>query len=273
MAGAAAHKEAHTGTGAGASAVSVSRRELQGALDEILQPARFRDYCPNGLQIEGREHINLLISGVTACQALIDAAADQGADALLVHHGFFWRGEAQALTGMKRRRIAALLAQDINLFAYHLPLDAHPKFGNNACLARLLEIEVTGTLDPSDPLGVGNIGQLRQPLPMSALLSRIREGLGRKALHIGDPDASVQRIAWCTGAAQGFIGQAVALGADVYITGEASEQTVHTAREEGIQFVAAGHHATERYGVQALGAELATRYGIEHRFIDIDNPV
>ena len=251
----------------------VSRRELQATLDGILQPARFRDYCPNGLQVEGREQIGLLISGVTACQALIDAAADAGADALLVHHGFFWKGEPAPLTGMKRKRIAALLANGINLFAYHLPLDAHPEFGNNASLARLLDIPATGDLEPGNPQSVGNIGELPEPLPMSALLAHIRERLGREALHIGDPAAPVRRIAWCTGAAQGFIGQAVAQGADVYITGEASEQTVHAAREEGIQFVAAGHHATERYGVQALAKELSTRHPIEHRFIDIDNPV
>ncbi|MEE4661811.1 MAG: Nif3-like dinuclear metal center hexameric protein [Halieaceae bacterium] len=250
--------------------MKVARRELEAAFDRILQPGSFSDYAPNGLQVEGRETISLLVSGVTASQALIDAAVEQGADDILVHHGFFWKGESPVVSGMKRRRLAALLAADVSLFAYHLPLDAHPEYGNNATLGRLLEIEPEGRLRPDDP--VGDVGNLEAPQPVSALLQRISERLGRVPLHVGDPDRRVQRIAWCTGAAQGYIEAAVTAGADVFLTGEVSEQTVHVAREEGIEFIAAGHHATERYGVQALGAAISAELGIEHRFIDIDNP-
>ncbi len=251
----------------------ISLRELQLTLEEILQPQKFRDYCPNGLQIEGRAEVSRLVSGVTACQQLIDAAIAVDADAILVHHGFFWRGENEAITGMKRRRIAALLASDVSLLAYHLPLDAHPQFGNNACLARLLDISVEGELNPLDADVVGNVGSFAGATRVADLMERIEQRLGRAALLIGDAQATVRRVAWCTGAGQGFIEQALAAGADIFISGEISEQTVHVAREEGIHFIAAGHHATERYGVQALGVEVAQRLDIEHQFIDIDNPV
>ena len=251
----------------------VSLRELQQTLDQILEPAKFQDYCPNGLQVEGSAEVSLLVCGVTACQALLDAAIDAGADAILVHHGYFWRDESPVITGMKRRRIAALLDNDVSLLAYHLPLDAHPEFGNNASLARLLDIVTTDSLDPGNPAAIGNIGDFPGPTAMCELLRKIEERLGRKPLHIGDPERVVRRVAFCTGAAQGYIDDAVRAGAELYITGEASEQTVHVAREEGIEFVAAGHHATERYGVQSLGAELARRLDLEHLFIDVDNPV
>ncbi len=251
----------------------VPLRELQQTLDQILEPAKFQDYCPNGLQVEGSAEVSLLVCGVTACQALLDAAIDAGADAILVHHGYFWRDESPVITGMKRRRIAALLDNDVSLLAYHLPLDAHPEFGNNASLARLLDIVTADSLDPGNPAAIGNIGDFPDPTAMHELLRTIEERLGRKPLHIGDPERVVRRVAFCTGAAQGYIDDAVRAGAELYITGEASEQTVHVAREEGIEFVAAGHHATERYGVQSLGAELARRLDLEHRFIDVDNPV
>ena len=251
----------------------VSLRELQQTLDQILEPDKFQDYCPNGLQVEGSAEVSLLVCGVTACQALLDAAIDAGADAVLVHHGYFWRDESPVITGMKRRRIAALLDNDVSLLAYHLPLDAHPEFGNNASLARLLDIVTADSLDPGNPAAIGNIGEFPGPTAMRELLRKIEERLGRKPLHIGDPERVVRRVAFCTGAAQGYIDDAVRAGAELYITGEASEQTVHVAREEGIEFVAAGHHATERYGVQSLGAELARRLDLEHLFIDVDNPV
>lgn len=249
----------------------VTLTKLNEVFDSILEPSRFKDYAPNGLQVEGRAEVSRLVSGVTACQALIDAAIEAEADAILVHHGFFWRNEAPVITGMKQRRIKALLGADISLFGYHLPLDAHPDYGNNATLARLLGIRSESTLIPDDP--VGNVGQLEALTPVAALLERIAEKLGRVPLHVGDPDRAVQKVAWCTGGAQGYIDAAVAAGADLYITGEVSEQTVHVAREEGIEFIAAGHHATERYGVQALGEAVASQLSIEHRFIDIDNPV
>ena len=253
--------------------MTASLAQLTATFDRILEPARFRDYAPNGLQVEGRQQVKRLVSGVTACQALVDAAIDAGADAILVHHGYFWRGEAPVLTGMKRRRIAALLDADISLFGYHLPLDAHPELGNNAMLAARLGIRSEGPLHPGDASAVGNVGSLAAATPMSEFLETVTHTLKRTPLHVGDATRKVQRIAWCTGGAQGYIEAAVAAGADLYLTGEASEQTVHVAREEGIEFVAAGHHATERYGVQALGEAVAEELGLEHRFIDIDNPV
>lgn len=251
----------------------VDLQQLVTYTDNLLQAGRFADYCPNGLQVQGRPQVARVVSGVTACQPLLDAAAELGADLVLVHHGFFWRGEAQPVVGMKRRRLGALLQHDMSLLAYHLPLDAHPELGNNARLGALLGIRDQQLLDPESRDAVGNIGSLPAPLEAAALVAQLEALTGRTALHIGDPALSVQRIAWCTGAAQSWIGAAVAAGADLFLTGEASEQTVHIAREEGIQFIAAGHHATERYGVQALGEHLAARFGLEHRFVDIDNPV
>lgn len=253
--------------------MAVSLRELLQELDRLLQPGQFRDYCPNGLQVEGRPQVRRLATGVTASQALVDAAVEWGADALLVHHGYFWKGEAPELVGMKRRRLAALLASDTSLLAYHLPLDAHPELGNNACLGRLLGIEESEPLEPGNSAGVGNVATLDEPATAGEFVRRLRDITGREPLHVGDPEREVQRVAWCTGAAQGYIDAALAARADLYITGEVSEQTVHTAREEGIDFIAAGHHATERYGVQAVGESMAERFGLEHRFIDIDNPV
>lgn len=251
----------------------VDLQHLVNYTDTLLQAERFADYCPNGLQVQGRAQVQRIVSGVTACQPLLDAAAELGADLVLVHHGFFWRGEAQPVVGMKRRRLGALLLHDISLLAYHLPLDAHPELGNNARLGELLGIRDRQPLDAANPEGVGNIGSLPAPLQVCALLLQLEALTGRPPLHVGDPGLRVQRIAWCTGAAQSYIGAAVAAGADLFLTGEASEQTVHIAREEGLQFIAAGHHATERYGVQALGEHLAVQFGLEHQFVDIDNPV
>lgn len=251
----------------------VRRKELVAALDALLSPHAFSDYCPNGLQVEGRADIGRIVTGVTACQALLDAAVEAQADAVLVHHGYFWKSEDARVTGMKRRRLATLLAHDINLIAYHLPLDAHPELGNNVQLAQRLGLVVTGPLDPWDKRVVGNTGELAAPETAGRFAGRVRQVLGREVLHIGDPDVAVRTVGWCTGGAQGYIEQAVAAGVDLYLTGEVSEQTVHIARETGIQFLACGHHATERYGVQAVGDWLAARFGIEHRHIDIPNPV
>lgn len=253
--------------------MSVSLRELRLELDRLLQPQLFRDYCPNGLQVEGRPSVRRLATGVTANQALLEAAIEWGADALLVHHGYFWKGEEAPVVGMKRRRLAALLCNEISLLAYHLPLDAHPELGNNACLGRLLDIEESEPLFPGRADNVGNVANLDAPRTVSEVVGQLRELTGREPLCIGGGEREVQRVAWCTGAAQGYIDAALAAGADLYITGEASEPTVHTAREEGIAFIAAGHHATERYGVQAVGACMADRFGVEHRFFEIDNPV
>jgi len=246
-----------------------SRQELEQHIHEQLQVDRFKDYCPNGLQVEGRATIQKFVSGVTASQALIDAAIEKGADALLVHHGYFWKGESAVISGIKRRRVKQLLEHDVNLFAYHLPLDAHTELGNNAQLARVLDLTPQGTAGDMDILWHGET-----PRAMSGpeLASHIENALQRTPQYIS-AETEIQRVAWCTGAAQSYIEQAVELGVDAFITGEISEQTVHIARETGIHFFAAGHHATERYGVQALGQHLAEVFGLEHTFIDIDNPV
>jgi dinuclear metal center YbgI/SA1388 family protein len=255
--------------------MSVALTELGQYLDQCLRPDQFQDYCPNGLQVEGRPTVVRLATGVTACQRFLDEAITWGADALLVHHGYFWRGEAPQVVGVKQRRLTALLNNQVSLLAYHLPLDAHPRFGNNACLGRLMgfDLNVQEPLQPGVEGGLGNIGSLSQAISAAEFVNNLEAVTGRPALHVGDRDALVCRIAWCTGAAQDYIGAAVSAGADLFVTGEVSEQTVHIAREEGIHFVAAGHHATERYGVQAVGDHLAAEFSLEHRFIDIDNPV
>ncbi|WP_300655937.1 Nif3-like dinuclear metal center hexameric protein [Pseudomonas sp.] len=237
-----------------------------------LNAARISDYCPNGLQIEGRSQVRRIVSGVTASQALVDAAVEAEADVLLVHHGYFWKGENPCITGMKQRRLKTLLSNDISLLAYHLPLDLHPEVGNNVQLAAQLDITVEGPLDPDDPRTVGLLGSLREPMSPRDFARRVQEVLGREPLLVEGPEV-VRRIGWCTGGGQGYIEQAIAAGVDLYLTGEASEQTFHSARENGISFIAAGHHATERYGVQALGDYLARRFAIEHLFIDCPNPI
>lgn len=238
--------------------------------DVLLAVDDFSDYCPNGLQVQGLRPVRRLITGVTASQALIDAAIAADGDAVLVHHGFFWKGEDPRLVGIKGRRIGALLRAGLSLLAYHLPLDAHAELGNNRRLGELL-----GVAD-ARPGGGGEvpvwIGRLVEPMSGAALAGRVEAVLGRRPLHVPAAERRIERLAWCTGAAQGFIEDAVAYGADAYLSGEVSEQTVHQARELGIDYLAAGHHATERYGVQALGAHLAAHFGLEHRFIDIDNP-
>jgi dinuclear metal center YbgI/SA1388 family protein len=249
---------------------AVLREDLRAYLDALLDAARFRDYCPNGLQVEGRERIGRIVCGVTASQALIEAAIERGADALLVHHGWFWKSEDGRVTGFRRQRMARLLAHDINLFAYHLPLDAHATLGNNAQLAQRLGWTVNGRFAEQD---IGFVGVPPAPTFCGEFVRHMEQVLGRAPLLIGDPARKVARIAWCSGGAQDYFEDALATGADVFVSGEISEQTVHLARETGMAFIAAGHHATERYGVQALGAHLAEKFGIECEFVDIDNPV
>ena len=255
--------------------MSVALTELGIYLDQCLRTDQFQDYCPNGLQVEGKPQVVRLATGVTACQSFLDAAIDWGADAVLVHHGYFWRGEPPQVVGIKRRRLATLLVNEISLLAYHLPLDAHPQLGNNARLGCLMGIDLAfqEPLQPKVSGGLGNIGSLPEAVSAAEFVVKLEGITGRRALHVGHWESPVRRIAWCTGAAQDYIDAAVKAGADLFVTGEASEQTVHIAREEGIHFVAAGHHATERYGVQALGDHLAGQFSLEHRFIDIDNPV
>lgn len=250
----------------------VTLTELLTAANALLSPERFQDYCPNGLQIEGKQQIKCLVSGVTASMALLEAARDCGADAIVVHHGYFWKNESPVVTGMKRKRLQLLLQNDISLLAYHLPLDAHPELGNNVQLARQLDIEITGGLQ-SGANPIGNVGQLREAMSPENFIGKISRRLGRAPQFIAGGDHAIRTVAWCTGAAQNYIDQAAELGVDAFISGEISEQTVHSARELGLHFIAAGHHATERYGVRALGEYLANQLRIEHRFIDIDNPV
>ena len=248
----------------------MDREELRGYLDNLLEAARFRDYCPNGLQVEGRGEVRRVLCGVTASQALIDEAVRRDVDAVLVHHGWFWRGEDGRVTGFRKRRMAALLAHDINLFAYHLPLDAHPELGNNAQLAALLGWQVDGALRRA---GHRLLGVSPAPTFSGELAARIGQALGREALLVGDAARPVTRVAWCSGGAQGYFEQAILAGADVYVSGEISEQTVHLARESGVPYIAAGHHATERYGVQALGRHLAENCGLACEYVELDNPV
>jgi len=251
----------------------VSLKELELELKEVLRPEQFKDYCPNGLQVEGRKEISKLVTGVTACQELITAAVEAGADALLVHHGYFWRGEDQSISGIKKARIEALLKHDVSLFAYHLPLDVHREFGNNVQLAKVLGIEIDGELAKQNNHPIGLVGTISEDTDFESLKALIADKLDRQPLAIEGNSKPIRSIGWCTGAAQNYIELAVAAGVDAYITGEVSEPTVHIARESGIHFFSAGHHATERYGVQAIGGYLASKFGIDHQFIDIDNPV
>jgi dinuclear metal center YbgI/SA1388 family protein len=249
---------------------AMQREELNRYLDGLLEVSRFRDYCPNGLQVEGRGEIRRIVSGVTASLDLIQAALTEGADAVVVHHGYFWKGDDPCLTGARRARIALLVVHELNLFAYHLPLDAHAELGNNAQLGKRLGLVEAGRFADQE---IGVYGNLGAPMRLDAFALHVKHRLGREPLVIGDPAREIRDIAWCTGAAQGFFEEAIKLGPDAYLSGEISEQQVHLARESGMAFVAAGHHATEKYGVQALGEHLAARFGLEHRFIDIPNPV
>ncbi len=248
----------------------IERTALIQYANKLLNVDAFSDYCPNGLQVEGKAQIGMIVSGVTACQALVDEAVRLKADLLLVHHGYFWKGEAQPIVGIKKRRIATLLQHDINLLAYHLPLDAHAELGNNARLGALLGITNEGALNPE---GIGRLGVLEQAVTAEELGEIIGQRLGRMPQLVSAGAHRIVRVAWCTGAAQGYIEQAAALGADAYISGEISEQTFHQARELGIHYFAAGHHATERYGAMALGEHLAQQFSLDHRFVDIDNPI
>ncbi|KAB2928212.1 MAG: Nif3-like dinuclear metal center hexameric protein [Dechloromonas sp.] len=248
----------------------MKREALVNYLDGLLEPAKFRDYCPNGLQVEGRDEVRRIVLGVTASQALLETAVARQADAILVHHGYFWKGEDGRLTGIRKRRVGTLLRHDINLLAYHLPLDAHPELGNNAQLAARLDWL------PEGCFGDQNIawhGRLLREASLDELAVRVAHQLGRQPLVIGDGGRPIRRIAWCSGGAQGYFEQAIALGVDAYLSGEISEQTVHLARESGVAYLSAGHHATERGGVQALARHLHGYEGLACEFIEVDNPV
>ena len=246
--------------------------QLEAYCNDLLQADSFEDYCPNGLQVEADTgEVRRLISGVTACQALIEQAVAKGGDLLLVHHGYFWKGEPAPLTGVKGRRVRTLMQQGISLLAYHLPLDAHAELGNNSQLGRRLGLPGAAPLPGSN--GLLWQAQLATPETPKALGERIAAAVAREPLCILVDERPVRHVGWCSGAAQGYIERAAAAGLDAFVSGEISEQTVHLARELGIHYYAAGHHASERFGVQALGRHLADKFGLEHEFVDIPNPV
>jgi dinuclear metal center YbgI/SA1388 family protein len=246
----------------------VDRATLEAALDGLLQPAAFKDYGPNGLQVEGRATVRHLVSGVTASLALIDAAIADGADAILVHHGLFWRGQDGRLTGWLRQRVARLMAHDISLFAYHLPLDAHAELGNNAQFGARLGLVADARFGEQ---ALGFVGPAAEPA-LAALAARVQAALQRAPLVLPGDGRPLRRVAWCTGGAQGWFEAAIAAGADAFLTGEVSEPQAHLARETGVAFLACGHHATERFGAPAVAAHVAAQLGLSHRFIEIGNP-
>jgi dinuclear metal center YbgI/SA1388 family protein len=249
---------------------AVDRDVLAQYLDELLAVSAIRDYCPNGLQVEGRSDIRRIVAGVTASQALLNEAVSTGADAVLVHHGYFWKGEDARLLGTRRQRIKTLLANDISLFAYHLPLDGHAELGNNAQLAKMFGWQAQGRFGEGE---VGWFGEVTEPLTLSELTNKTTEILARTPLIIGDGWKKIRRIAWCSGGGDSYFEAAIALGVDAFFSGEISEPAVHLARESGVAYLACGHHATERYGVKALAEHLAEQFDIDCEFIDIDNPV
>ena len=246
--------------------------ELERYINEFLEVGKFDDYAPNGVQVEGKAEVKRIVTGVTACKSLIEEALEEEADLILVHHGYFWRGEDQRIVGMKARRLELLLKNQLSMMAYHLPLDAHPTVGNNEQLAARLGVVVDGVFGSGRvPLAV--YGNLEESMSIHAFTEHVASCVGREPLVIDAGVQNVESVGICTGAAQGYITDAIGLGLDAYITGEISENTVHVAREMGINFFSAGHHATEKFGVCALGDHLSEKFGIEHTFIDIDNPV
>lgn len=255
---------------------SVSRAQLAARLDQLLEPQRFSDYGPNGLQVEGRDQVRKIVSGVTASLALIEAAIERGADAVLVHHGLFWRGQDGRVTGWMKRRLALLLAHDINLFAYHLPLDAHPELGNNAQLALRLGLQAfEGAAGRFGEKDLGFLGACRdggEHDSPEALARTVEVALGRPVILVAGRGGPVRTVAWCSGGAQGYFEAAIAAGAQAFITGEISEPQAHLARETGVSFIACGHHASERYGAPAVAGFLSADWGLAHEFVDIDNP-
>lgn len=249
--------------------MTLHRDELADYLNTYLDVERFSDYCPNGLQVAGRSEIRRIVTGVTASQRLIDEAIERQADAIVAHHGYFWKGEPAPVTGIKRNRLAALLAHDISLFAYHLPLDAHPEVGNNVQLGDLMGWECTGEV----PGTLALMGRVNGTETGASLREALREAMEYEVIHIGEDEDEIETVAWCTGAAQGFLQQAIDAGVDAFVSGEISEPTVHLARESGVHYYCAGHHATERGGPEALGRHIGQRFGVAVEFIDLPIPV
>jgi dinuclear metal center YbgI/SA1388 family protein len=244
--------------------------ELRDYNASLLQTGMFKDYCPNGLQVEGRAEVRRIATGVTASRQVLDEAIEWGADAILVHHGYFWRNEDATIVGIRKKRIAQLLRNDISLLAYHLPLDAHAELGNNAQLGKLLGLVEQGRFGEQN---IAWLGALERPQSLAQFALQLEHALQRTPQVIGDGVKLISRVAWCSGGAQGYFEAAIEQGVDAYITGEISELNFHLSNETGVAFIAAGHHATERFGIQALGEHLAMRFGLEHRFFDQANPV
>jgi dinuclear metal center YbgI/SA1388 family protein len=249
-----------------------TRQDLLQAFDTLLQPERFKDYGPNGLQVEGGAQVRRIVSGVTASRALIEAAVAQRADAIFVHHGLFWRGQDGRVTGWMKQRLALLLAHDINLFAYHLPLDAHPELGNNAQLGARLGLRASARFGEQDLGFLGERADGADFPDTEALAQHVRAALGRPVTCVAGARGAIRRVAWCTGGAQSYFEAAIAAGAEAFLTGEISEPQAHYARECGVSFLACGHHATERYGAPAVAGHVARQLGIDHVFVDIENP-
>lgn len=250
---------------------AITPQDLAKFCDTYLKADEFSDYCPNGLQVDAGAPITKIITGVTACQALIDVAIKEQAQAIAVHHGYFWKGEPAPLVGMKGQRVRTLMQSGISMLAYHLPLDAHPTIGNNALLAKTLDLTITGALFPHEKHPIGNVATCEAISP-DEFAQKIAQKLGRTPLHISGGKTTLSKIALCTGGAQDMIEQAALMGCDAFISGEISERTTHSARELGIDYFAAGHHATERDGIRALGEVIAEQLGVQVMFVDIDNP-
>ncbi len=248
------------------------RTQLLQAFDTLLQPERFRDYGPNGLQVEGRAEIRKIVSGVTASRALIEAAIAAEADAIFVHHGLFWRGQDGRITGWMKQRLALLLAHDINLYAYHLPLDAHPELGNNAQLGLRLGLRAEQRFGDQELGFIGAPVQGDGFTSAADLAAHVERALNRSVTLVHGTQSAIKKIAWCTGGAQGYFEAAIAAGADAFLTGEISEPQAHYARESGVAYLACGHHATERYGAPAVAGHIASQLGLTHQFVEIDNP-
>ena len=241
--------------------------------DQTLKSPEFKDYAPNGLQIEGKTEVHKILAAVTASQDAIDAAIRENADLLLVHHGYFWKGEAYPITGMRGKRIKSLIQHDISLLAYHLPLDSHPSLGNNAAIADLLELERIEALDPSERHPIGNIGYLNQPMPVEEFKTFVSEKLKFDVTHLPADKNMIEKVGFCTGGAQDYIVKAAEQGCDAYISGEVSERTFYEAKELGVHYFACGHHATERYGVQRLGQAISEQFDIEYVYFELNNPI
>lgn len=241
--------------------------------DQTLKSPEFKDYAPNGLQIEGKADVQKILCAVTASQTAIDAALEYGADLLLVHHGYFWKGEAYPITGMRGKRIKALIQHDISLVGYHLPLDSHPTLGNNAAIADLLELENLEQLDPTERHPIGNIGYLKQAMSSEAFKKYVSERLGFDAIHLPADKTSIYKVGFCTGGAQDYISKAASQDCDAYISGEVSERTFYEAQELNVHYYACGHHATEKYGVQRLAKAISEQFNIEYSYFELNNPI